>query len=124
VSYSDAYCDTTISAIFIKLNAVDLIGGTECGVENHVALFKKAGIWEEDGTIIPDPGDLIVYNWDDYTQPNNGYSDHIGMVESVSNNNIIAMEGNMNGGKVGRRTIPIGWGYIRGYAKPKYGVRQ
>ena len=124
VSYSDAYCDTTISAIFIKLNAVDLIGGTECGVENHVALFKKAGIWEEDGTIIPDPGDLIVYNWDDYTQPNDGYSDHIGMVESVSSNNIITIEGNMNGGKVGRRTIPIGWGYIRGYAKPKYGVRQ
>jgi len=32
VTYSDAYCDTTISAAFIKLNAVNLIGGTECGV--------------------------------------------------------------------------------------------
>ena len=124
VTYSDAYCDTTISAIFIKLNAVDLIGGTECGVENHVALFKKAGIWEEDGTITPEKGDLIVYNWDDNTQPNNGYSDHIGMVESVSDNNIIVLEGNMNGGVVGRRTIPIGWGYIRGYAKPKYGIKK
>ena len=122
VKYSDAYCDTTISAIFIKLNAIDLIGGTECGVENHIALFKKAGIWEEDGTIIPKPGDLIIYNWDDNTQPNNGYSDHIGMVESISNNNINVIEGNMNGGKVGRRIIPIGWGYIRGYAQPKYGT--
>lgn len=28
----------------------------------------------------------------------------------------------MAGGVVGRRTIPIGWGYIRGYAKPKYAV--
>jgi len=28
----------------------------------------------------------------------------------------------MSGGIVGRRTIPIGWGYIRGYAKPKYAV--
>lgn len=43
VSYSDAYCDTTISAVFIKLRATDLIGGTECGVENHVELFKRAG---------------------------------------------------------------------------------
>ena len=124
VTYTDAYCDTTISAIFIKLKATDLIGGTECGVENHVALFKKAGIWEQDGTIIPKPGYLIIYNWDDTTQPNDGYADHIGMVESVSGNNINVLEGNMNGGKVGRRTIPIGWGYIRGYAKPKYGIKQ
>ncbi len=124
VTYKDAYCDTTISAIFIKLNAVDLIGGTECGVENHIALFKKAGIWEEDGTIVPEKGYLITYNWDDTTQPNDGYADHIGMVESVSGNNITVLEGNMNGGKVGRRTVPVGWGYIRGYAKPKYGTKQ
>ena len=84
VTYSDAYCDTTISAVFIKLNAVDLIGGTECGVEAHVALFKKAGIWEEDGTVTPQPGWLIVYNWDDGSQPNDGYSDPIGMVEKDS----------------------------------------
>ena len=32
VTYSDDYCDTTVSAAFIKLNAVNLIGGTECGV--------------------------------------------------------------------------------------------
>lgn len=120
VTYSDAYCDTTISAVFIKLNAVDLIGGTECGVEAHVALFKKAGIWEEDGTVIPQPGWLIVYNWDDGSQPNDGYSDHIGMVEKVSGNTITCIEGNMSGGIVGRRNIPIGYGYIRGYAKPKY----
>lgn len=50
VSYNDSYCDTTVSAAFIKAGAVDLIGGTECGVEEHVKLFKKAGIWIEDGT--------------------------------------------------------------------------
>ena len=120
VTYSDAYCDTTISACFIKLNAVDLIGGTECGVENHVKLFKKAEIWEEDGTVKPQPGWLIVYNWDDGSQPNDGYSDHIGMVEKVSGNTITCIEGNINGGVVGRRNIPVGYGYIRGYAKPKY----
>ena len=120
VQKSDAYCDTTFSAVFVKLNAVDLIGGVECGVEEHVKIFKAAGIWEEDGSITPQAGYGIVYNWDDATQPNDGYSDHIGMVEKVSGGYITCIEGNMNGGVVGRRTIPVGWGYIRGYAKPKY----
>lgn len=120
VTYTDAYCDTTISAAFIKLNAVSLIGGTECGVEKHVAIFKNKGIWDEDGTITPKPGYIIVFNWDDNTQPNDGWADHIGIVEKVENGKIITIEGNMKGGVVGRRTIPVGWGYIRGYAKPDY----
>lgn len=122
VSYQDAFCDTTVSAAFIKLGAVDLIGGPECGVEEHVKLFQKAGIWEEDGTVTPEPGWLIVYNWDDNTQPNDGYSDHIGIVEKVSGGMITAIEGNISGGVVGRTTRKIGHGNIRGYAKPKYGA--
>ena len=122
VSYTDDYCDTTVSATFIKLSAVDLIGGTECGVEEHINLFKKKGIWNEDGTITPKPGDIICYNWDDGTQPNDGWADHIGVVEYVDSKNrtLTVIEGNMTGGVVGERTIPIGWGYIRGYARPKY----
>lgn len=120
VTYSDAYCDTTVSAAFIKAGNVDIIGGTECGVQNHITLFKNAGIWEEDGTITPKPGYIICFNWDDGTQPNDGYADHIGIVESVKNGKITCIEGNMSGGIVGRRTINVGWGYIRGYAKPKY----
>lgn len=120
VQYSDAYCDTTVSAAFIKLNATEMIGGTECGVEEHVKLFEKAGIWNEDGTIKPKPGYIIVFNWDDGSQPNDGYADHIGIVESVSGDKVTTIEGNMNGGMVGRRIIPIGYGYIRGYAIPKY----
>lgn len=119
VQYSDQWCDTAVSAVFIALNAVDAIGGTECGVEEHVKLFKKAGIWYEDGVITPKPGDLIVYNWNEYSQPNDGYSDHIGMVEKVSGNTIITIEGNYHD-SVARRQISIGNGYIRGYARPKY----
>ena len=44
VKYTDQWCDTCVSAVFVKLGATDLIGGTECGVEEHVKLFKKAGI--------------------------------------------------------------------------------
>lgn len=118
VKYSDEWCDTTVSAAAIKAGVVDLIG-TECGCEQHVKIFQSMGIWMEDGTITPIPGDIILYNWDDATQPNDGYSDHIGYVESVSGRTITLIEGN-KGEAVARREIPAGWGYIRGYARPKY----
>lgn len=118
VKPTDEWCDTFVSACAIKAGAVDIIG-TECGCEKHVAIFKKKGIWIEDGTTKPQVGDIIVFNWDDSKQPNDGYSDHIGFVEQVSGNTIICIEGNLNE-KVGRRTINVGWGYIRGFARPKY----
>lgn len=123
VKYTDAWCDTTVSACFIKLNATDLIGGTECGVERHIQLFKNKGIWEEDGQVTPKAGAIICYNWDDGTQPNDGFADHIGIVEKVSGGQITVIEGNYNDA-VRRRTIPVGWGYIRGYAFPKYSDAQ
>ena len=123
VSYNDAWCDVALSAAFIKANAVGLIGGIECGVEEHIAIFKRKGIWTEDGSITPKPGYIITYNWQDSTQPNDGAADHIGLVESVttgsSGKTITVIEGNYND-SVGRRYIPVGWGYIRGYATPAY----
>ena len=118
VKYTDEWCDTTVTAAAIKAGAVDLIG-TECGCEEHVKIFKNKGIWIEDGTITPQPGDIIVFNWGDNTQPNDGYSDHIGYVESVSGRTITTIEGN-KGQAVGRRTLTVGNGNIRGYARPKY----
>ena len=118
VKYTDAWCDATVSAAAIKAGAQDIIG-RECGCEQHIKIFKQKGIWIEDGTIRPEPGDVIVYNWGDSTQANDGYADHIGYLEYVSGNTITAIEGNKNEA-VERRSLPVGWGYIRGYAKPKY----
>lgn len=118
VRYTDEWCDTFVSACAIKAGCADIIG-RECGCEQHVNIFKQMGIWIEDGTITPKAGDIILYNWDTNSQPNNGYSDHIGIVESVSGYTITVIEGNMNE-KVGRRNIRIGHGNIRGYARPRY----
>ena len=118
VSYQDAWCDVTVSAAAVKAGMTDMIG-KECSCEEHVKILKEKGIWIEDGTIIPKPGYLIVYNWNDGRQPNDGFSDHIGVVERVEGNTIICMEGNYKN-SVMRREIPVGWGYIRGYAAPKY----
>lgn len=118
VKYTDEWCATFVSFCGIKSGNRDLIG-TECSCEKFIDIFKKKGIWIEDGTITPQIGDIILYNWDFYGQPNNGFSDHIGIVENVIGNKIIVIEGNMNEA-VGRREIPLKWGYIRGYARPKY----
>ena len=118
VQYGDAWCDTCVSAAAIKAGAVDLIG-TECGCEEHIKIFRQKGIWIEDGTITPEVGDIIVYNWDATSQPNNGYSDHIGYVENVHGKQITAIEGNKND-SVARRTIAVGDPSIRGYARPHY----
>lgn len=118
VKYTDQWCDVTVSAAAIKAGMVDLIG-TECGVERHVQIFKEKGIWIEDGNIVPEPGYIIVFNWDKSVQPNDGFADHIGVVDSVKVGIIICIEGNRNDA-VSYRSIPIGWGKIRGYAAPRY----
>ena len=118
VKYTDQWCDVTVSAAAIKAGMVDLIG-TECGVERHVQIFKEKDIWIEDGNIVPKPGYIIVYNWGKSSQPNDGFADHIGVVDSVKEGIIICIEGNRNDA-VSYRSVPIGWGNIRGYAAPKY----
>ena len=113
VKYWDDYCDTAVSAVFIKLGAVDLIGGTECGVHEHVQIFKRKGIWK--GRVKPAAGWLITYDWD-----GDGIADHIGFVEDASSSNIICIEANINGGIVARRTIWWNDACVYGYAAPAY----
>ncbi len=117
--YSDAWCDATITAAAIKTGNVDKIG-RECSVPRHIDIFCKLGIWEEDGTITPNPGDIIVYSWRRFRQPNNASASHIGLVVKVENGEITCIEGNRGIGVVDTRTIPVGWGCIRGYARPHY----
>ena len=117
--YSDAWCDATVTAAAIKTGNVGRIG-RECGVPRHIKIFQKLGIWEEDGTIRPRPGDIIVFSWNKWSQPNNASASHIGIVEKVVGNTIYTIEGNRGIGVVGTRQIPVGWGCIRGYARPKY----
>lgn len=118
VTYSDDWCDVFITFLAMKTGALDIIGA-ECGVQRHIDIFKAKGIWIENGEITPEVGDIITFNWDAFTQPNNGYADHIGIVEAVKNGIITTIEGNSSQA-VRRRTYPVGHGNIRGYARPKY----
>ena len=117
VTYWDDYCDVTVSAAFIMLNAVSAIGGTECGVQEHIQIFKNAGIWK--GKTKPKEGWIITYDWD-----GDGVADHIGMVEKITENTVTAIEGNTSGGIVGRRSIVWNDSAVLGYAAPKYDEEQ
>lgn len=113
LKYSDEWCDGTVSAAFYKAGALNLIGKAEVGVQRHIEIFKNIGIWIGK-TKKPVAGDIVCFDWD-----GGGFSDHIGIVKSVSGNNITTIEGNTNS-RVGSNTFVWNDWRISGYARPKY----
>ena len=51
---------------------------------------------------------------------NTGAPDHIGIVTKVGGGTFVVTEGNMNGGKVGKRTMKVNGRYIRGFITPDF----
>ena len=118
VKNSDDWCDVFVTTVFQREGLSHLIG-RECGVERHIQIFKRLGIWNENGLTTPKAGDIITFNWDQNSQQNDGWADHIGIVESVQNGIIHTIEGNSNGA-VRRQVYRVGHGNIRGFATPHY----
>ena len=119
VKNTDDWCDVFVTVVFQR-EGLSYLVGRECGVERHIQIFKKLGIWNEDGTTTPQSGDIITFNWDKDTQQNDGWADHIGIVERVENGWIHTIEGNSSNGVVRRNTYRVGHGNIRGFARPHY----
>lgn len=119
VKYTDEWCATFVSAVAIEVGYTDIIP-TECGCGQMIALFKELGCWIENDAHVPDPGDVIFYDWeDDGKGDNTGWPNHVGIVEKVSDGVITVIEGNYNC-EVKRRTIKVNGKYIRGYGVPEY----
>ncbi len=119
VKYTDAWCATCVSAAAIKAGFEDIIP-LECGCGQMVQLAQKMGIWQENDAYRPEPGDIVMYDWQDSgAGDDTGWPDHVGMVEKVVGNTITVIEGNLNDA-VGRRNIQVNGRYIRGYILPKY----
>ena len=115
---NDPWC-AAFASVVGNIAGLSNIIPIECSCESMIKLFKQMGCWDDDGTIIPKIGDYIFYNWDDCTQPNDGWADHVGVVTAIQGKTITVIEGNKNNA-VEYRTISVGWGYIRGYGKPDY----
>lgn len=119
VKYTDEWCATFVSAVSIKLGYTSIIP-TECSCQKMIDLFKKKGTWIENENRTPRSGDIIFYDWQDNGNGDNkGWSDHVGIVEKVSDGKITVIEGN-HSCAVQRRILPINGKHIRGYGVPLY----
>lgn len=109
VKYTDKWCATFISAVFIKLGVYTFL---ECGCQEMMEKLKSLGLWKGDET--PAPAWIVFYDWN-----NDDVADHVGFVESISGKSMVVIEGNYKDA-VGRRTINIDSPYIIGFARPNY----
>lgn len=119
VKYTDAWCATYVSAVGILCGLTDIMP-TECGCGNMIELYQKIGRWKESDAYTPQPGDIIMYDWDDSGKGDNaGYPEHVGIVVSVSGDTMKIIEGNIND-SCGYRTMKVNGKFIRGYCLPNY----
>ena len=119
VKYTDEWCATTVTAAGMAAGLQEIIFG-ECSCSRMIALYQAAGRWEESDDYIPQPGDIIMYDWQDSgAGDNTGAADHVGIVEKVVGSTITVIEGN-KGEAVARRTLAVNGRYIRGYCLPDY----
>ena len=119
VQYDDEWCATCVTAAGIQAGLHDIIFG-ECGCGKMIELYQAAGRWKENDAYRPEPGDIIMYDWQDTGKGDNtGGADHVGIVEKVVGSTITIIEGN-KGEAVARRTLAVNGRYIRGYCLPDY----
>ena len=91
------------------------------GCVNGVEWFRERGQWM-DGSEVPSPGMIIFYDWDNpngESGPQDGLSDHTGIVERVENGIVYTVEGN-SGDCCCERQHAVGYYEILGYGIPAY----
>lgn len=119
VKYTDSWCATFVSTVALRTSMTDIIP-TECSCERQIGLFQSLDRWEEADTIIPLPGDIIYYDWDQTRSgENSGWSDHVGIVVGTKWPFLKVIEGNKED-SVSYRILLIGDKQIRGFGQPDY----
>lgn len=90
------------------------------GCVNGVNWFKQRNQWA-DNSIEPTPRMIIFFDWDNKgdSGPQDGLSDHTGIVERVENGIVYTVEGN-TGDSCAERHYSVGYYEILGYGIPAY----
>lgn len=91
------------------------------GCVNGVQWFRDRGQWM-DGADEPVPGMIIFFDWDSpngASGPQDGHSDHTGIVVKVENGIVYTVEGN-SGDSCRENHYPVGYYEILGYGVPMY----
>ena len=121
MKYDWSWCACTWSALAIKLGYTAIMPiEISCGYLIDAA--KKLGVWKENDDYIAQPGDAVLYDWDDSGKGDNtGWPDHVGTIIEThkSAGYFVVMEGNYSD-SVKKRTLSINGKYIRGFITPKY----
>lgn len=119
--YEWAWCACTWSALAIKLGYTKIMPmEISCGYLIEEA--KKMKCWQENDGYIGQPGDAVLYDWDDTGKGDNvSWPDHVGVIVETNKDAgyFVVMEGNYNNA-VKKRTLSINGRYIRGFITPKY----
>ena len=118
LQYDDAWCAAFMTFIGIQLGISDIIL-PECGCAPMIELYKAIGRWEERDDYVPQPGDLVMYDWNAKKGECTGTPDHVGMVEKVEGKTITVIEGNYQN-KVQYRDICVEYIKTRGFCLPDY----
>ena len=90
------------------------------GCANGVQWFKDRGQWQ-DGSFKPSAGQIIFFDWDNkgLSGPQDGQSDHVGIVEKCENGIVYTIEGN-SGDSCRQNQYPVGYYEILGYGIPAF----
>ena len=101
---------------YIDAGVIPKFAGCVWGVE----WFRDRGLWQ-DNSYEPRPGDIIFFDWDNKgsSGPQDGESDHVGIVEKVENGIVYTVEGN-SGDSCRENHYAIGYYEILGYGVPQY----
>ena len=102
---------------YIDAGIIPKFAGCVWGVE----WFQDRGQWA-DGTATPVPGMIIFFDWDSpdgESGPQDGLSDHVGIVQKVEDGYVYTIEGN-TGDSCAQRKYRIGYYEILGYGIPAY----
>ena len=85
------------------------------GCVNGVQWFKDRGQWQ-DGSFEPSAGQIIFFDWDNkgLSGPQDGQSDHVGIVEKCENGIVYTIEGNSDDA-CRQNQYPVGYYEILGY---------
>lgn len=119
VKYTDDWCAAYVSAVAKKLNMTDIVF-PECGCERMIKLYQAAGRWRENDDFVPQPGDIVFYDWQDTGKGDNmGFSDHVGIVTQRTGRMLKVIEGNVNQ-DVRYRDLEVDGRFIRGYGLPDF----
>lgn len=110
-----AWCAMFVSWCLYEAGVTESVVAPFCGCTAGMNLLKKQGVFRTRASgYIPQPGDLIFYDWD-----NSGDSDHVGIVEKAEGGRVHTIEGNTSN-MVARRSYSLTSTSIVGYACPKY----